>query len=281
VFDPQGPPSWPPERGFAGPPSEPTGIGDAPPPHDGPLSPVGAGAAPPPLAVLNQRIVSLLEVLLCSGFPTQLAIVAGLIAAGVPPFDADGRLSLAHVVLLSLVDTVVLVALIVWLVRLRGERPGHLLLGTRSVLKEARVGLLLVPAAFAIVIVTALAIERLAPWLRSADGNPLEDLLRDPRHVALLAFVVVVAGGLREEVQRAFILHRFEQHLGGAAAGLLLFSIAFGFGHALQGWDAAVTTALLGALWGIVYLRRRSIVAAAVCHASFNLLEVVFHGIQA
>ena len=31
----------------------------------------------------------------------------------------------------------------------------------------------------------------------------------------------------------------------------------------------------LGALWGAMWLRRRSIVAAAVCHALFNLGQVL------
>ena len=88
-------------------------------------------------------------------------------------------------------------------------------------------------------------------------------------------------GGFREEMQRAFVLHRFEQYLGGAAVGLIVFSIGFGLGHALQGWDATVMTGILGAFWGIVYLRRRSFVAPLVCHAVFNLVEVVYHGFQA
>ena len=72
--------------------------------------------------------------------------------------------------------------------------------------------------------------------------------------VVVLAVVGLLAGGIREEVQRAFILHRFEQHLGGAVAGLVCFSLLFGVGHALQGWPAVVTTTLLGAFWGLVYL---------------------------
>ena len=75
-------------------------------------------------------------------------------------------------------------------------------------------------------------------------------------------------------MQRAFILRRFEQHLGGAVTGLIVFSVAFGLGHLVQGRDAAIVTGLLGAFWGIVYLRRRSVVAPIVCHAGFNLIEV-------
>jgi uncharacterized protein len=52
-------------------------------------------------------------------------------------------------------------------------------------------------------------------------------------------------------------------------------SIAFGAGHFIQGADAAVATATLGAFWGAVYLRRRSIAAPVVSHAGFNLVQVL------
>jgi membrane protease YdiL (CAAX protease family) len=86
--------------------------------------------------------------------------------------------------------------------------------------------------------------------------------------------VVLVAGGIREEIQRAFLLHRFEEYLGGGTAGVLVTSAAFGAGHLLQGADAAIATGLLGAFWGAVYLRRRSAVAPMVSHAGFDLLQI-------
>jgi membrane protease YdiL (CAAX protease family) len=80
---------------------------------------------------------------------------------------------------------------------------------------------------------------------------------------------------VREEIQRAFVLRRFEQPLGGGAVGVFIFSLAFGAGHTIQGWDAAVTTGILGALWGIIYLRRRSVVVPLVSHSGFNIAEIV------
>src|SRR5690606_36141747 len=103
---------------------------------------------------------------------------------------------------------------------------------------------------------------------------PLQAMLETPVRLAIFAVVVVVAGGIREEVQRAFILHRFEHDLGGAWIGLILFSLAFGLGHTVQGYDAAVLTGALGLLWGLVFLARRSIVAPVVSHALFNLSEL-------
>ena len=66
--------------------------------------------------------------------------------------------------------------------------------------------------------------------------------------------MVIVAGGVREELQRAFLLHRFRTDLGQPWMGLLITSLAFGLGHTLQGWDAAVVTGVLGAIWGAMYL---------------------------
>jgi membrane protease YdiL (CAAX protease family) len=218
-------------------------------------------------------------VVVCSGFPTQLLVVAVLSLLRVPARSPDGELSLAYIAWLSLVDAVMLVGLCLVFLRARGERPRTVLLGARSPFAEAGVGLLFVPVAFALVIFIASAIERFAPWLRSPEGNPLEALMKNPARIVVFACVAMLAGGIREEVQRAFVLHRFEQHLGGAALGLVLFSAVFGLGHVIQGWDATILTGVLGAFWGIVYLRRRSIVAPAVCHALFNGIEVVYHGL--
>ena len=53
----------------------------------------------------------------------------------------------------------------------------------------------------------------------------------------MFLFVVIVAGGVREELQRAFLLHRFRCDLGQPWMGVFITSLAFGMGHTLQGWD--------------------------------------------
>jgi len=115
----------------------------------------------------------------------------------------------------------------------------------------------------------------LAPWLHDVPTNPLEQMAGTVGGVATLAVVAIFAGGLREELQRAFLLKRFEQHLGGAMVGLVVLSVAFGLGHGVQGFDAMITTGLLGAFWAALYLRRRSVIAPVVSHAGFNTLEVL------
>ena len=224
---------------------------------------------------LGDRLVALGEVTLCSGFPTQLGLVVLLGVIGAVPVDATGQLSLSYVVVLSLVDATIVLLLVWLLLRARGERPLATLVGARPPRGEALLGVALVPVALLIATVAFGVMLQVAPSLHNVPENPLEALIRSPGAAVWFAVVAVVAGGLREEVQRAFILRRFEQHLGGAVTGLIVFSVVFGLGHLVQGRDAAVVTALLGAFWGIVYLKRRSVVAPIVCHATFNLAEIL------
>ena len=223
----------------------------------------------------GDRFVALGEVALCSGFPTQLSVTLLLNVIGAAPVDAAEQLSLSYIVGLSLADAA-LVLLLVWLLlRAHGERPVASVVGTRPCAGEVMLGVALVPAALLIAAIAFSVMLRTAPWLHNVPENPLEALIRSPAAVVWFSVVAVVAGGLREEVQRAFILRRFEQHLGGGVVGLVVFSVAFGLGHLVQGRDAAVVTGLLGAFWGVVYLKRRSVVAPMVCHVIFNLTQIL------
>jgi membrane protease YdiL (CAAX protease family) len=224
--------------------------------------------------VVVERIVALIEVLLCSDYPTQLAIGATFTAFGFGPYSTPGHLRLWYVVGLSIADSVALTALVLLFLTAHRERPREVLIGRHHVLVEAAVGVPMILVALGIGFVVIVTIQRLAPSLHTVPDNPFQTLLRTRTDAWLLAFVVVVAGGVREEIQRAFLLHRFEQWLGGGAIGIAVTSVAFGAGHLLQGADAAIATGLLGAFWGAVYLRRRSTVAPMVSHAGFDLTQI-------
>jgi membrane protease YdiL (CAAX protease family) len=223
----------------------------------------------------HPRLVALAEVLLCSSMPTQLLIGSLLGMAGWLPLDDAGQLSLAFVLVLSIGDTLLLIGLMVALTRAHGERVADLWLGRRRVTSEALYGAGLIPVVFLLVVVALNVLRVVAPSLHNVPTNPLEQLAGTPAQAAMFAVVAIFAGGVREEMQRAFLLRRFEQHLGGAGVGVVLLSIGFGLGHVVQGWDAVITTGLLGAFWAVLYLRRRSSVAPLVSHAGFNALEVL------
>src|SRR5262249_3554351 len=160
-----------------------------------------------------------LEVLLCSDFPTQFAIAGTLGALGYQP-SPHGRLSIGYVATLSLGDAVLLILLVLVILAAHGERPRDVLFGGRPLARAMARGGPLIFVAVAIGVGVLLAVHRFAPSLRTVPENPLQDLVRSPRDAWLFALVLVAAGGVREEIQRAFLLRRFEVWLGGPIVGL-------------------------------------------------------------
>lgn len=230
--------------------------------------------AQPPAVLPIERAAAALEVVLCSGFPTQIVIITILATLGMQPRLEDGRFSAPFVFALTLLDTVLLVGLIWFFFRAHRESIREQLFGGRRLAREVLFGIALIPASFAVIVVVLLAVQAIAPSLRNVPHNPLAELAKTRSDALIFAFVVMIAGGVREEIQRGFILRRFEQFLGGGLAGLSIFSVLFGLGHLEQGRDVALATAVLGAFWGAVFLRRRSVAGPMVGHAGFNLLQV-------
>ena len=241
-----------------------------------PVTDFVAPARPDGLSKGQRRAIALSEVFLCSSLPTQLLIQAGMVGFGWMPLDANGDFSLSFVVTMSLADTVLLIGLMVVLTRAHGESVRELWLGRRPLVREVLLGLALVPWIFLLVVGLLLSLRMIAPALHNVETNPMEQLASGgAMNAAAFGLVAIFAGGVREELQRAFLLRRFELHLGGARVGVIVLSMAFGLGHAVQGWDAAVTTGVLGAVWALLYLWRRSSVAPLVSHAGFNSIEVL------
>lgn len=221
--------------------------------------------------------LALLQIVACSGYPTQILTMAALMLMGFRPVANPNDWSLVYVGTLLLIDSVLLVGLVIAFLRLHGERPTDVFLGMHPVAGEVVRGILLVPMVFVMVAVIAAVVRFYAPWLHN-DVNPFQTLIRAPNGILVVGALSIIVGGLREEVQRAFVLHRFTQ-IGTPVLGLIVFSVLFGLGHQVQGWDAVLMTAALGAIWGSVYLRRRSLVAPAVCHGAFDVIQVAALGL--
>ena len=233
--------------------------------------------APPPPPRPIDRAAAFLEIVLCSGFPTQLLLITVVGGLGLPMLADGGGVNPRFLFTVSLLDAVAVIGLIVLLLRAHGESVREVLVGRARLLKEATVGIAMIPLALFVVIVIRLLVLTYAPYLHNVTRNPFEDMLRNRTDIMIFAVVVMVAGGVREEIQRGFIVHRFGRYLGGGLFGVLFYSVLFGLGHYEQGYDAAIATAALGAMWGLVYLRRGSVVAPMVSHAGFNLLQILQH----
>lgn len=240
---------------------------------------------PPPVLTSLDRVPApgphvrapraIFEILLCSGLPSQLVLGELFALFGFAAKAPDGTLRALPLFALVVLDTVVILTLVIGLLHASGERLRDLVVGPRRPLFESALGLALVPLLFIGVGLTVLTMRRVMPWMHNVPDNPFGDVMRTPSNAGLFAMVVIVAGGIREEVQRAFLLHRFDRSLGLAVPGLVLVSVAFGLGHAIQGWDAAIATGLLGLTWGILFFARRSAIASIVSHSGYDIAQVL------
>jgi membrane protease YdiL (CAAX protease family) len=236
-----------------------------------PAAPAVLVAPPPALSWWSAA----LQILVVCGIPTQFVAAAILVVIVRMPFlDANG-VSFEFIAVASLVDTAIVAVLIRLFLSLSGEQSADVFVGPRPVTGEVLRGLAMLPVVFLSVTLLVLGIRAVAPWMHNVETSPFEAFLRTPQQAAIFLVVVVLAGGVREELQRAFILHRFDQRLGGARLGLALFSLAFGAFHLDQGYDVAVAICCLGLFWGIAYIRRRSAILPMVNHASFNATQVL------
>ena len=246
----------------------------AAPVEDGVAAAAPAGA-PPLRARPLPRGLAIMQAIAVSGVPTGLFVAACLMfLTNMRPYEGAG-LSLEFMSTLTLLDTALIALLIRVFLEFGGEDSRRVFLGSRPVLGEIVRGVLLVPVMFAAVTGIVLGLRAVAPWLHTVAISPVEQFMRSPLDAAIFLVVAVLGGGVREELQRAFILHRFEQSLGGVKLGLVVFSLVFGLLHVDQGLDVALAVGALGLFWGLLYVKRRSAVMAMANHAGFNAVQVL------
>jgi hypothetical protein len=248
-------------------PFDSTGTGfDASVPVEVPIEPTGHERRS------MDRLRAALEVFLCSGIPTQLFVSGLLLAVNVRPLK-DGQLDATWVSLVTLGDTLLVLGLAVLLIRSHGESPREVFFDSRPAMIEA----VRHPArraaahgggprrALAPPLAAGTAQRHREPVRRDAAVAPRDRRLRRGR-------------ARRRRGERKCSGRSSSPDSSGtsvAVVGLVVTSLAFGAGHWVQGWDSSIAIGLLGAVWGFIYLRRRSVVAPMVSHAGFNSFEIV------
>ncbi len=219
---------------------------------------------------LAHRIGNAIEVLLVALFGSLLVPMAFSVA-GISPEQI--LRNLGYLVSLLLTEASVTLLVILGLLKLRGQTLRDLGWRFGSPLRESLAGLLFVPALFTTVFLVSASFRTLLPEYATQD-NPLLGLIRSPGDLLLMIISSIYVGGFKEEIQRAFVLNRFQENLGGAVPGLVIWSVFFGYGHMVQGIDNAIGAGLLGLLFGLLYLWRRSLTAPILAHAAYDVLTV-------
>ncbi len=221
----------------------------------------------------GDRLQAFIEVLLLSGLASTFLASLGLALFHIRSME---RL-LQDVRLLSLyllAESVITLLLLAGMLKLHRESMASIGFCWANWKRNLVTGLALVPFLFMINGLVAILFKLYLPKYYMED-NPLIQNVHTPQQVALLIFSALIAGGFKEEMQRAFILNRFRNHLGGAGVGLVLWSLAFGAGHYVQGAQGVVIASLYGFLFGIMYLLSGSLVAPIAAHGAYDALAIL------
>jgi uncharacterized protein len=221
------------------------------------------------------KLLAILEVLLVSGIiSSALAFLPFSIFLGKKAhlLTTDVKILSAFLLLESTLTFLLLAAIL----GLRGERIRNLGLSWDHWKSHLSLGLALVPFLFLFNLIVA-AIFRVYLPKYYMEQNPLTNIIHSPQQLALFIFSALIAGAIKEELQRAFILKRFRQCLGGAGLGLVLWSLAFGAGHYEQGWQGVTVAVIYGFAFGLVYLIRGSLIAPIVAHGTYNSLVLLIY----
>jgi membrane protease YdiL (CAAX protease family) len=160
------------------------------------------------------------------------------------------------------------------LLRAAGERPGDLGFRLPSAREAIVIGVPLTLALF--VVVNVVLNTALAAVMGGGSSRSIAHLFRDPSQAPLWILTAIIGGGFAEELERAFILTRFERLFGrpGLVTALVLSTIVFGIGHLYQGPSGAISAACTGLAFAFVFLRRRRVIDAMLVHAAFDLLGI-------
>jgi len=186
----------------------------------------------------------------------------------------EGRLGFDFVAAATILRDLSLVALVLFFLWRNGEPFRAIGWSSGRLGKEAMVGLVLFPPLFFGATGLDNALHRLG---FSAPATPLPALM--PGHSPgelLLAVVLVAVVALAEETMfRGYLILRLEAVTGSPLAAVLLSAGVFSMGHGYEGSAGVITVAVLGVVFAVVYLWRRSLVAPVVMHLLLDLLGIV------
>ncbi len=186
----------------------------------------------------------------------------------------EGNASFVLIALSTILRDLAFVSLIVFFVWRNGEHLELVGWSLRNVGRETVIGIwLFIPLFF--------GAGALDAGLRSvgfsAPAVPLPSLVAEktvPEFV-LAAVMVGVVALAEETIFRGYLILRLREITSSTAAAVLLSAVLFSLGHGYEGSAGVVTVGVMGLVFALVYLWRRSLVAPMVMHFLQDFIGIV------
>jgi membrane protease YdiL (CAAX protease family) len=166
---------------------------------------------------------------------------------------------------------------IVALLWLSGERLAALGLRRARGMRHVGIGMVAGTVMFVLLnVALASMLDSVLPR-PTTSGPSMLSFFHDPLHLLAWLPIGIVGGGVVEELQRIFVITRFEAWLGrrGLWIGIFVSSATFGLAHLYQGVGAAIVTTVSALVFSALFLRRRSALEPIAAHAFSDVLAMV------
>lgn len=171
--------------------------------------------------------------------------------------------------------------LLVWVgLALKGTKMRELIGGRWATVEDFLLDLALA-VGFVVVAVVVLAILSGVLGMRNpsqvGEVKRLANMLGPQSKASMGIFVLVscTAGLVEEILFRGYLQRQIGAITGNIYAGLIASAILFGLGHGYEGARRMVLIALLGAMFGVLTLLRKSLRPGMMAHAFFDSLQGV------
>lgn len=218
---------------------------------------------PGPVSQRKQHAVELLVFL--------LLVVPGLAASLVV---TEGRhLSFVVVAVATALRDVALVALVLYFLWRNGERRGEIGWTGRRLFRELGLGLLLFPAATLTAAAVVAALH--AVGLPAEEGAPAALVPTGAGETVLALALVIVVAIAEETIFRGYLLGRIREVTRSTALAVVASTAIFVLGHGYEGAAGMIGVGVLGLVFALVYLWRKSLVAAMTMHFCQDLFAIV------
>jgi membrane protease YdiL (CAAX protease family) len=184
------------------------------------------------------------------------------------------RVGFVLVAVSILLRDVGLAALIFFFLWRNGESISRVGWRFRAAWREVLLGVVLYVPFFG----AMLALDRLFVRLGLSQPTPGAEAFLKPHGAAqlVLAGVLVVVVAITEEtIFRGYLLLRFSAVSRSMAFAVVLSSFIFSIGHGYEGGAGVATVGMMGVIFALVYLWRRSLVAPVTIHFLQDFIAIV------
>ncbi len=186
----------------------------------------------------------------------------------------QGKVNFAFIAVSTILRDLALVCLILFFVWRNGEPIGMLGWRRRHLGRDILLGILLyVPLVSAIGLLESLLHEAGLPE-PSTPGPSLFDI-RGRWEVVLAVVLVVVVAVSEETIFRGYLILRLRTVTRSTVAALVLSSVIFALGHGYEGSLGVVTIGIMGLIFSLIYLWRKSLVTPIVLHFLQDFIAIV------